>query len=119
MNKSSRLLFSCLFLAAACSSQPLDPDIDRNAVISEPNEKAIRLVRESLEKMLNGAQTQITENAFTENSLLVIHQSQLTGRDLGSSYRFRLIKNIDDCFMIYENTGAREIIPELNCIESN
>ena len=105
-----------LVFTASCSLQSAAVSESRDALILGHNEDSLELIHEGLSKLLNGTRVQALENPFTESSLLSIHRSTLTGRDFGTPDLFRLVKNSEGCFLIYENTGERERLETLDCI---
>lgn len=117
MNKPIRqvALWTFLFTALACGSNPLELSGDQNAVVSEPSEESRTLIADAIALLLNGARVEIAKDAFAADSYIVVHRSMLIGEDMGSVHRFRLVANTGSCFLILENTGGRREIDGLGC----
>ena len=109
------LILACI----SCSSQQVDPANDEPAIIdaSSTNPETVsKVLTEAVAFLSEGAQINVAGDALTEISLLIVHRSQLLGRDLSRPQRFNLVINSGHCYLIHADTGMRHKIEGLNCI---
>jgi|GEM_PF-1789301 hypothetical protein len=114
MNRTS-ILPVLLLVLAACGTQPAAQHEETPAFIPEPTAESQKIISEAVAALKNGAQIQIGNNAFAATDTLIVHRSQLTGRDLGIVDRFQLVIRDGQCGLIYANSDNRVELPDLNC----
>ena len=118
MNKGYLSTFAVLVLLSACGSQPAEETsevFEIPAFIPEPSSTSQQLITDAVISMTQNSQVQLGPDAFAEGDTLILHRTQLTGRDLGTVERFRLISIGENCYLIYENSGARSDLQGLDC----
>ena len=110
--------FAGLLLLSACASGFAEPDVP--AVIGKPTAE----LAQAVSRALNGAPVTLADDALTRESVLVIEKApardangvRLSGRDLGTPERFRLVKNGKQCVLVHERTGTRTTLAATTCL---
>ncbi|HLT91895.1 MAG TPA: hypothetical protein VKZ85_13235 [Woeseiaceae bacterium] len=128
------LLSACLVLAACRAPGPPGappaaepaaalPAGHRPAVVVNPTPESRAELERVIGDMLFGADVTLSDDAFTQSSLLVLErarirrlgQPQLPGRDLGMPERFRLLTTGTECVLVHETNNARYELPATEC----
>ena len=96
---------------------------DRPARIVDPSDRSRAELQQVVSGALNGADVLLADDALTESSVLIIERRKtgsldnppLSGRDLGTPERFRLVTSGAACVLIHEKDSARYALRETEC----
>jgi hypothetical protein len=111
-----------LILLAGC--QGLNKNSDLPALIVEPNDPSRAALQATVSGLFGGYKVRLADDALTQSSLLILElgpQKKLSnlpanGRILTAPYRFRLIKNDDECTLIDLRNGSRHVLADTTCV---
>ena len=106
-----------LILLAGC--QGLNKNSDLPALIVEPNDPSRAALQATVSGLFGGYKVRLADDA-----LLILElgpQKKLSnlpanGRILTAPYRFRLIKNDDECTLIDLRNGSRHVLADTTCV---
>lgn len=109
------------FLVAGCLSGP--GLADQPARIVDPTEASRAELRRVVGDALHADDVKLAGDALTETSVLVIERSRvrslenppLSGRDLGTPERFRLVIRDGRCVLIHERNEQPFELPSTDC----
>ncbi len=115
-------LVAPLILLAGC--QGLSTNSDLPASIVEPNDASRAALQATVSGLFGGYKVRLADDALTQSSLLILELgSQKTlsnlpakGRILTEPYRFRLVKNDDECALIDLRDGSRHVLADTTCV---
>lgn len=125
MIQTSRILVSSLCavcLIGGCRTPAADPDTP--ALIAWPTEASRAELRSTLSGLFGGREINLADDALTNSSLLVLQHTrqqqfdgqQALGRDVTKPFRFQLIKQADNCFLVDLRDGRRYLLAETVCV---
>jgi len=110
-----------ILLSAGC--QTLNADADVAARITAPNEASHAALKAALADSFGGLDVVIANDALTKSSLLTIERGphrtinnpSPDGRILAEPFRFRLVKNGDECVLVDLRDDSRHVLAETDC----
>lgn len=110
-----------VLLSAGC--QTMNADADVAAVIKSPDEASRAALQAALAASFGGQDVLLADDALTQSSLLTIEpgpQRSINnpspgGRILTEPFRFRLVKNGDDCVLIDLRDDSRQVLANTTC----
>jgi hypothetical protein len=111
-----------LILLAGC--QGLNKNSDLPALIVDPSDTSRAALQATVSGLFGGYKVRLADDALTQSSLLILElglQKKLNnlpanGRVLTEPYRFRLVKNDDECALIDLRDGSRHVLADTNCV---
>ncbi len=115
-------------LGACHTAAPLPHESARGgnvpAVIARPTPESRAELQQAVSRMLSGAEVLLADDAFTGSSLLTIERRRLgsrdnpplSGRDLGTPERFRLLLTGTGCVLLRESDESTVALPETDCV---
>ena len=100
------------------------PAAELPAVVVQPSDRSRQELRTAVARMIGVGSVAVGSDAFVQTSLLVIEKArprgidgvQLSGRDYDRPEQFRLFKSDRGCVLIRLRTGAREALPNTQCV---
>lgn len=118
-----KLLF-CLVILCLNSCEATKPIPAVRVVVEESNEDDRKFIEQALTEMLNNSNVIIAEDAFIENSEIIIESqsindnegNRILGRSFESPLHFRLWKQGNVCLIEYVETEQKKEVPNLQCI---
>jgi hypothetical protein len=114
------LVVACLF--SGCLSGPAPAD--QPARIVDPDDASRAELRRTVSEALQVEDVMLADDALTDSSVLVIERKRvrgldnapLSGRDLGTPERFRLVQQDERCVLVHESSGRRFDLPSAQCV---
>ena len=111
-----------LIMVTSCQALTANPDLP--ALIVQPNENSRAALQATLSGLFGGYEVRLAEDALTRSSLLTLAPGfqkapgnpPATGRVLAEPYKFRLIKNGDNCILVDLRDATRHILADTTCI---
>ena len=121
-SKSLTSLLTTIILLSGCRG--LGTNSDLPALITEPDDASRAALQSTLSGLFGGYEVTLADDALTRSSLLVLElgaQKTLSnlpakGRIVTEPYRFRLVKNDDECALIDLRDGSRHVLADTTCI---
>ena len=100
------------------------PAAEMPAVSVHSSKRSLQELRITVARMIGVASVAVGSDAFVQTSLLVIEKArprgrdgiQLSGRDYDKPEQFRLFKSNTACVLVRLRTGARELLPNTQCV---
>ncbi len=118
-----KVLLCCVILClSSCEATKPLPAV--RVVVEESNEDDRKFIKQALTEMLNNSNVIIAEDAFIENSEIIIERqsindnegNRILGRSFESPLNFRLWKQGNVCLIEYVETEQKKEVPNLQCI---
>ncbi len=114
-------LITGILLIAGC--QTLSAGADVPAVITAPDEASHAALKAALADSFGGLDVVIANDALTKSSLLTIERGphrtinnpSPDGRIITDPFRFRLVKNGDECVLVDLRDDSRHVLAETDC----
>lgn len=114
-------LIAGILLSTGC--QTMNADADVAAVITAPDDASRAALQLALADSFGGLNVLIADDALTQSSLLTIelgpHRSinypSPDGRIITDPFRFRLVKNGDECVLVDLRDDSRHVLAETDC----
>lgn len=111
-----------LFLVEGCRTPAVNPDTP--ALIIQPTEASRAELRNTLSGLFGGLEINLADDALTNSSLLLLQQTPkqksksqaALGRNVTEPFRFQLIKNGDNCFLVDKRDGQRYLLADTTCV---
>ncbi len=118
-----KVLLCCVILCLS-SCEATKPLPALRVVLQESNEDDRKFIEQALTEMLNNSNVIIAEDAFIENSEIIIESqsindnegNRILGRSFESPLHFRLWKQGNVCLIEYVETEQKKEVPNLQCI---
>ena len=115
------LLAAGSFLLSACASSQAQEGVP--AVITNPTAESRAELQHAVSSALQGAPVTLADDALTNTSSLIIDRTaardavgrRLNGRELGRPEQFRLLKQGNQCVLVHENSGKRQVLESVRC----
>ena len=112
---------AAILLGAGC--QTMNGGGDVPAIITNPDDNSRAALRAALAASFGGHDVVIADDALTTTSLLTIERAPRStmdnpspgGRILTEPYRFRLVKNDEDCVLVDLRDDSRHVLADTNC----
>jgi hypothetical protein len=109
-------------LVAGCQTMHADTDIP--AVIKDPDDHSRADVKAALAASFGGRDVVIADDALTQSSLLMIERGphrtinnpSPDGRIIAEPFRFRLVRNGEECVLIDLRDDSRHVLANTDCI---
>ena len=114
---------------AACKTTapaPYETSLQGNvpAVIVNPTPESRAELQRAVSEMLHGADVMLADDALTQSSILTIERRRtgsldnppLSGRDLGTPERFRLLLTGTGCVLAHESDESTVALTETDCV---
>ena len=111
-----------LIMITGC--QALTANSDLPALIVQPSDDSRVALQVTLSGLFGGYQVRLSDDALTESSMLslelgsqkTLSRPSVKGRVLSKPYKFRLIKNGDNCTLVDLRDGTRHLLAYTTCI---
>jgi hypothetical protein len=115
------LLAAGAFLLSACASSQAQEGVP--AVITNPTTESRAELLRAVSDALGGAAVTLADDALTSASSLTIDRTaardaagrRLNGRELGRPEQFHLLKQGNQCVLVHENSGKRQVLVSARC----
>lgn len=115
-------LVATIILFAGCQGPARSADLP--ALIVDPDDASRSALQATLSRLFGGYPVLIADDALTRSSLLVLESGpqksadnlSAKGRVLEQPYRFRLVKNEDECVLIDLRDGSRHVLANTACV---
>ena len=109
-------------LAAGCVSGPLPAE--QPARVADSSDASRAELQRVVSHALDRDEVLLADDALTTSSVLLVERRKpraignppLSGRDLGTPERFRLLKVGDRCVLVHEGSARRFELAETHCI---
>lgn len=123
MNRARSLSAALIaLLVAGCISTPVPAD--QPARIVEPDDASRAELERAVSEALRVDEVMLADDALTGTSVLVVERSKLrsvegspplSGRDLGTPERFRLLTDGERCVLVHDGSGRRFELAATRC----
>lgn len=114
------LMLALISLLLGCQTLATDGDVA--ARITSPNSESRKVLQEAVNDALNTNVT-LADDALTDSSVLTIERNPprsmenlpAQGRNMDGPMQFRLVKNGNDCVLVYTNDDSRRKLANTRC----